>query len=111
TAFLYRKEYNAACSCRRQGESWAQALKNIDSRATIESGDILVDDQRARQLSLPKTDAQGRPIKYDPRTGKTDPKATAGAPASDTTSAASAPVKPDPNRTVRNVGPTFLPGR
>jgi hypothetical protein len=113
TAFLYRKEYNPACSCRRPGESWAQALKNVDSRSTIESGDILVDDQRARQLSMPKTDAQGRPIKFDSRASKTDPKAAAGAPApaADTTSAASAPVKPDPNRKVRSVGPTFLPER
>lgn len=114
TAFLYRKEYNAACSCRRPGESWAMTLKNIDSRATIETGDILVDDQRARLLSLPKVDAQGRPIKLDPRGAKADAKSGAPAPAADTTSAAAkdaSTTKPDPNRTVRSVGPTFLPGR
>ncbi len=109
TAFAYRKEYNSSCSCRRQGESWASALRNIDSRATIETGDILVDDQRAKLLSQPRVDAQGRPIKIDPRTGKSNqppsPKST------NTASANEGAEAPDPNRKVRPVGPTFLPAR
>ena len=110
-AFSYRKEYNSSCSCRRQGESWASALRNIDSRATIETGDILVDEQRAKLLSQPRVDAQGRPIKLDPRTGKNDPKTQPPSPVADgTASAKEGTEAPDPNRKVRPVGPTFLPG-
>src|SRR5208282_3225568 len=29
-AFLYRRQFTAACSCRRPGQSWADALKNAD---------------------------------------------------------------------------------
>ena len=32
-AFGYRKECNAACSCKRPGESWADALKHLDDRS------------------------------------------------------------------------------
>lgn len=104
-AFLYRRELVSTCGCRRPGESWAQALKHLDSRATIEAGDILVDEQRAKQLSQPRVDAQGRPIRVDPR----------ARPGAGTTAETGAVVegseKPDPNRKVRSVGPTFLPGR
>src|SRR5262249_31386129 len=108
TAFQYRKEFVASCSCRRPGESWAQALRGTDNRGTIETGDILVDDQRAKLMSLPKLDAQGRPIKVDPRGAKVEPKAQTP---NQTTSAVEGSETPDPKRPVRSVGPTFLPGR
>jgi len=41
TAFSYRKQYNAACSCRLPGQSWAEALRQGDDQ-TIERGDIVV---------------------------------------------------------------------
>ncbi len=114
SAFQYRREYSSSCSCRRQGESWASALKNLDNRSTVETGDIVVDDQRAKLLSQPRVDAQGRPIKPDPRAAKTDAKTPPPSPVAD--SKTSTPSKegtaaPDPNRKVRSVGPTFLPGR
>src|SRR5262249_31476126 len=43
-AFRYRKEIIAGCSCRRPGQSWADALKNADDSSTLESGDIVVTD-------------------------------------------------------------------
>ncbi len=52
-AFHYRKEFTAACSCRRPGQSWADALKNTDDATTLESGDIVVTDQNAKALSQP----------------------------------------------------------
>jgi hypothetical protein len=112
-AFRYRQSFDASCSCRQPGESWAHALKNIDDD-TIERGDILVNEQRARLLSQPRLDAQGKPIKPDARAnvgaeGNTAAAApTAGQPASP---ALDAPVKPDPNRRVRAIGPTFIPAR
>ena len=106
TAFAYRKEYNSSCSCRRPGESWAAALKNLDNRSTLESGDILVDDQRAKLLSQPRVDAQGRPIKPDPKTPNSKAVAEPG-----TSAIKEGSEQPDRNRTVRSVGPTFLPAR
>src|SRR5215471_18911246 len=53
-AFRYRKEITAGCSCRRPGQSWADALKNADDSSTLESGDIVVTDQNAKALSQPK---------------------------------------------------------
>jgi hypothetical protein len=113
SAFRYRQEYSSACSCRRPGESWAQALKNLENRSTLESGDIMVDDQRAKLLSQPKVDAQGRPIKIDPRTAKPDarPPTNSAAPDSATSALKEGSAEPDRNRTVRSVGPPFLPVR
>jgi hypothetical protein len=109
TAFKYRQEVNRACSCKRPGQSWGDALKNVDDN-TVERGDIVVTDERAKQLSQPKVDAQGRPQRIDPRTGKP---AAAQAPAA--AAPASAEEKPEEasseKRKVRSVGPTFLPVR
>jgi hypothetical protein len=111
TAFRYRQTVDPNCSCRHPGESWSQALKSIDDN-TIEQGDIVVNEQRAKQLSQPRVDAQGKPIKVDPRTTakppetKSPPPAAASAASDDDT-----PDKPDPNRKVRTVGPTFIAPR
>ncbi|HTS39850.1 MAG TPA: DUF2865 domain-containing protein [Xanthobacteraceae bacterium] len=113
-AFLYRKEVVAACSCRQPGESWAHALKNVDNRTTIETGDILVDDKRARQMSMPKVDAQGRAIKPDLRGARIDPKASPAVATTEPTTTATThegSEQPDPNRKVRSVGTPFLPGQ
>ncbi len=53
TAFRYRKELVSGCSCRKPGESWADALKNADDSSTLESGDIVVTDKNAKTLSQP----------------------------------------------------------
>jgi hypothetical protein len=101
-AFHYRKEVVAGCSCRRPGQSWADALKNADDSSTLESGDIVVTDQNAKALSQPKP--SGKP-------GASTPPASA-------VSAAAAPANPNATtstvgtdnskRTVRTVGPPFL---
>jgi Protein of unknown function (DUF2865) len=52
-AFRYRKELVSGCSCRRPGQSWADALKNADDATTLETGDIVVTDQTAKALSQP----------------------------------------------------------
>ena len=125
-AFKYRQAWDNNCSCRRAGESWAQTMKNVDD-TTVEQGDIVVNDQRARQLSQPRFDAQGRPVRPEPAsaTSRPAPRPTGPAPAPAPVQAAplpaaaapaaetpkSEPVKPDPNRSVRAVGPTFLPAR
>jgi hypothetical protein len=103
TAFQYRKEVNKACSCKRPGQTWADAVKQTDD-ATIEQGDIVVTEERAKQLSQPKADNQGR--RADPRTTRTP---TTTAPS--TTASTDPAAKPTEKRQVRTVGPTFIPAR
>jgi hypothetical protein len=47
-AFHYRKEFTAACSCRKPGQSWADALKDADDSSTLQGGDIVVTDAGLR---------------------------------------------------------------
>ncbi len=105
TAFQYRKALTPACSCRRPGESWAEALKVNGPDQTVAPGDVVVTDEKARQLSQPRIGADGKRIKPAPAAkggkAKTEPTEKA---------MAEAPGKPDSTkRKVRTVGPTFLP--
>jgi len=103
-AFSYRKALNPACSCRRPGESWAEALKVNGTDDTVAPGDVIVTEQNAKQFSQPRIGADGKPIRPDPRAKA--PAAPQPAPI------AEAPGETDPaKRTVRTVGPTFLPVR
>lgn len=103
TAFRYRQVYNSACSCRRPGESWAEALKATGSDDTVAPGDVIVTEQNAKRLSQPRIGADGKPIRPDPR---------AKAPSTSAAPTTAAPGEPDPaKRSVRTVGPTFLPVR
>ena len=109
-AFRYRTEFNPACSCKRPGQSWSEAL---GPDTTVQSGDIVVTDERAKQLSAPPA------AKAPPTKGRTaapgaappaEPAAAAPPPAND-------PPAPEPSeptgtkRPVRSVGPTFIPAR
>jgi hypothetical protein len=125
-AFRYRQAFDSSCSCKRPGETWAQALKGSGD-PTLERGDIVVNADRARLMSRPRVDAQGRPIKSDPRAGAnptpaakpaaTEQNAAETKPAAHPSGATAeakpnaAAIKPDPNRQVRSVGPTFIPTR
>lgn len=103
-AFSYRKALDPSCSCRRAGESWADALKTIGGDATVAPGDVVVTEQNAKRLSQPRIGADGKPIRPDPR-AKASATAAAEPPAE-------APAETDPSkRTVRSVGPTFIPVR
>ena len=50
-AFQYRKALNPACSCRRPGESWADALRVNGTDSTLAPGDVVVTDQNANRIS------------------------------------------------------------
>jgi hypothetical protein len=122
-AFSYRKLFNPACGCRAPGQSWADALRQGDDQ-TLERGDIVVTEERARQLSQPRFDAQGKPVNVD-----SNPTRQMPAPKNTNAGVASAPLAPagaavpaaagaeekvdeDPSkRKVRAVGPTFYPVR
>jgi hypothetical protein len=123
TAFSYRKQYNAACSCRAPGQSWAEALRQ-GSDQTVERGDIVVTEERAKQLSQPRFDAQGKPVNLGATSGRPAPKsaeAVSAAPlppaGTEQPAAAAPPTAEDKaaeepgKRKVRAVGPTFYPVR
>ena len=110
-AFRYRTSFDNACTCKGTGAS--QAMRPGQD-PTVQPGDVVVSEERAKQMSQPRLDAQGKPIKLElpPRPAKPDPKAAATPAAPDVpeTKADDAPVKVtrDPNKPVRQVGPTFI---
>jgi hypothetical protein len=107
-AFRYRREFNASCSCKQPGQTWADAMGQTKD-ATIERGDIVVTEERAKALSQPRTESPNR---------TSVPRADARRPTGNMPVAAP-PDAPDPapsatgpgKRTVRTVGPTFIPAQ
>ena len=101
-AFHFRQEFNPTCSCRAAGQTWADALKNIDDKAAAQQqGDIIVTDESARKMSQPQaksTTASGK----KGATASSDPAPTAPSNASNA---------PSDNKQIRTVGPTFIPAR
>ena len=97
-AFAYRKQMSSACSCRKPGESWAEALKTLGPDNTVEQGDVVVTEQNAKKLSTPRG-TDGKVLR------------PSIAPQQDSRSAlGDAPGQTEPGkRKVRTVGPTFLP--
>src|SRR4029453_9866636 len=100
------------CNCRSPGQSWAEALRQ-SSDQTVERGDIVVTEERERQLSQPRFDAQGKPV--TPTRGQAADSVSNAPPP-----AAAAEQRPPPpaeekvepgKRKVRAVGPTFYPVR
>ena len=100
-AFHYRQAVDSACSCRRPGQSWADALGRD---VTVERGDIVVTDQSAKALAQPKPEPAAKQSRKK------------GAPEAQVQPAAqTAPVQTSPEPadkgTIRSVGPQYLPGR
>ena len=99
TAFAYRKAIDKSCSCRRPGESWAEAMKVQGGDQTVAPGDVVVTEESAKRLSQPR-DASGRPVR---------PQAPAGNPAQP--QATQPQAAQPPSNEMRSVGPTFVPQR
>jgi hypothetical protein len=105
-AFKYRTEFNPGCSCRGPGQSWADALGQDQ---TIQRGDIIVTEERSKQLSQPKIGplAPKQQQSKNPNTPVFEPP-TPTPPAAQTSAP---PERPDGKRKVRVVGPQFYPIR
>jgi hypothetical protein len=110
-AFRYRREFVASCGCRAPGQSWADALGAVKD-STVERGDIVVTEERAKALSQP---VQAKPpassARQEARKGSATMPAIAPADVPDPNAK---DVKGDPGsvkRPVRIVGPTFIPGQ
>ena len=96
TAFQYRKAMSSACSCRRPGESWSEALRANGNDGTVAPGDVVVTDQNRQPPLRGSSTAPSQ-------TGKT------AAPAASEATADTATESDPTKRKVRAVGPTFLP--
>ena len=95
-AFKYRTEFNPSCSCKAQGQSWADALKSIDDKAAAENGDIIVTEERAKRMSQPQQKGTPAALKKN---------ATPDA----SPAPAQQPAAPSNPGQIRQVGPQFLP--
>src|SRR6202163_3283081 len=53
-AFRYRTEFNPSCACKAAGQTWSDALKTIDDKATAEQqGDIILTEESAKKMARP----------------------------------------------------------
>lgn len=110
TAFKYRQAFDSSCSCRKPGQSWADALASVKD-TTVERGDIVVTEEKSKALAAPTTDAQGRPLRQE-RRREAGPAAPPAMPLSATAAAESPPqatAPAQPQSGIRSVGPTFSP--
>ena len=67
-AFRYRQQFDASCSCRKPGQSWAEAVGQSSDR--LGRGDILVTDEKAKELSTPVQPRGSRPPAATPAAGQ-----------------------------------------
>lgn len=116
-AFRYRQEYNAACGCKKPGESWAAA---VGEDTTVERGDVVVTEETAKALLQPKPEPPAKPARQQPPRNRAGtaaappasdppPQARPAAPrsaAAPDTGAQAAPGEPP-----RAIGPQFISPR
>ena len=109
-AFRYRQEFNPSCACKAAGQTWSDALKSIDDKAAAEQqGDIIVTEESAKKMSRVPAKQAAVPAKKG-STPATPPDATPAPDAAPSTTATSTGTAPD-NKSIRTVGPTFIPAR
>jgi hypothetical protein len=80
TALRYRKTFDASCSCRRRGQTWASVLGPAEQLlGDPNKSDIIVDPKKAAELSKPSApDPKGKPPKTPtPKPTVTDAKTDA----------------------------------
>jgi hypothetical protein len=66
----FEKAYDPSCSCRRKGQTWAEALADAEARYGHEKHDILVTPEKSAEMARPivdpkakpTTDAKGKPV-------------------------------------------------
>jgi hypothetical protein len=107
-AFRFRQEFNPTCACKAAGQTWSDALKSLDDKAAAEQqGDIIVTEESAKKMSRPQQSKAPVPGKKGTVTTGSDP---ATPPAQPAGPAAPSDASSD-NKSIRTVGPTFIPAR
>ncbi|RTL51320.1 MAG: DUF2865 domain-containing protein [Bradyrhizobiaceae bacterium] len=97
-AFRFRTQFDKTCSCRAPGQSWADALKNVDDSSAAAQGDIIVTPENAKKLSQPVATPASR---RQPATASPAPAAPETADTATSTG----------DKPIRSVGPTFVPNQ
>src|SRR6202020_1088849 len=106
-AFRYRQEFTPTCACKAAGQTWSDALKNVDDKAMSEQqGDIIVTEESAKKMARPQQAPAAKSA--GAKKGATPPGAAAAPP--DDTAGAPTPAAPG-DKSIRSVGPTFIPAR
>jgi hypothetical protein len=59
-AFKYRTSYDPACSCRKQGQSWSEALVDAERMIGGRRGETIITEEKSLELSRP-TQTQPNP--------------------------------------------------
>src|ERR1700677_4344413 len=67
----FEKSYDSSCSCRRKGQTWAEALADAEARYGHEKYDIIVTPEKSAEMARPIIDPKAKPA--------VDPKAKPGA--------------------------------
>jgi hypothetical protein len=62
-ALKYRQTFDASCTCRQRGQSWADALANAEQMLGSERHDIVVTPEKSVELSRPKVDPKAKTAK------------------------------------------------
>jgi hypothetical protein len=62
----FEKTYDPSCSCRRKGQSWAEALADAEARYGHEKRDILVTPEKSAEMARPIIDPKAKPA-VDPK--------------------------------------------
>jgi uncharacterized protein DUF2865 len=112
-AFRFRQEFNPSCACKAAGQTWSDALKSIDDKAAAEQqGDIIVTEESAKKMSRAPTKQAPAPAKKGsaPAAAAATPDATPAPDPAANNAAVSTGSAPD-NKSIRSVGPTFIPAR
>ena len=109
-AFRFRQEFNPTCSCKAAGQTWSDALKAVDDKAAAEQqGDIIVTEEGSKKMSRPQ--AKSTPVPAKKGSVATTGSDTTPAPAASPNAPTATPDTPSDNKTIRSVGPTFIPPR
>jgi len=57
----FQTTYDPNCSCRRKGQSWAEALADAEARYGHEKRDIIVTPEKSAEMARPIIDAKAKP--------------------------------------------------
>ena len=57
----FEKTFDPSCSCRRKGQSWAEALADAEARYGHEKHDILVTPEKSAEMARPIIDPKAKP--------------------------------------------------
>ena len=70
-AMKYRQTFDSTCTCRKRGQSWADALAAAEQKLGTESrSDIIVTPAKSLELSRPRIDPKAKAAKPAPEASK-----------------------------------------